>query len=802
MARQFFRQILTALLAFAAFGFGAAARADPPASVARLAYASGPVSFAPAGAPEQWVEAELNRPLTIGDRLWADAGARVELQVRGAAIRMAEHTLVTLLNVDQRATQVQLSQGRLNLKVRRLAPDQVFEVDTPNLAFAVRRPGDYRIEVDPSANATLVMGRSGQADVYGEGNAYRIDTRQAYRFSGTDLRAFEPLAPLYADAFDRWADTRERRVVSARTARYVPPGLLGSEELDQYGSWRTVADYGNVWVPSQVAPGWAPYRDGHWTWIEPWGWTWVDDAPWGFAVSHYGRWARVRNDWCWVPAPVAAAQPPVYAPALVAFVGGLVLGLALHDHADVGWFPLGPREVYRPPYDASRRYVTNVNTSNTVINTTQITNVYNNINRVTYVNRQVPGAVTAVPAAAMAQGQPVARAARPVPAQAIAAATVSPAIPVAPARASLTGARAAAAAPAPAALGRQALAKTAPPPPAPAFATKPLATGPERTPETVAGRAAIAPTAAASRPAPPVKVLRLASATPLKPVPHVRPPTVAALPSAGPGARIGPPASAQPTRPPLAAPPAALASRQPAGAPPVAVPPPLKPAAKPPPVTVQRQQQASKLPTPGKPAPPPPVAAIPLKPAAKPPLIPPQLTSKPAVVPPPRIAPPQPAAAPPQLASHQPRRPAGPPPNRPAAPGRAERPLAPPQPATPPAAAPRPPIETDRANPAAAVNPIPRAIKPERAAAPVVRPLAPPPARAAAAGAEARPQPPLRMAQTPAAAHPPPPRLAEARRPPVAPAPLRPVRPQPPASKPLAAPNQHQRRGERTEQTE
>jgi hypothetical protein len=747
MTRQFLRQILTALLAFAAFGFGATARADPPASVARLAYASGAVSFAPAGAPEQWVAAELNRPLTIGDQLWADAGARVELQVRGAAIRMAEHTLVTLLNVDQRATQVQLSQGRLNLKVRRLAPDQVFEVDTPNLAFAVRRPGDYRIEVDPSANATLVMVRSGQADVYGEGNAYRIDTRQAYRFSGTDLRAFEPLAPLYADAFDRWADTRERRVVSARTARYVPPGLLGSEELDQYGSWRTVADYGNVWVPSQVAPGWAPYRDGHWTWIEPWGWTWVDDAPWGFAVSHYGRWARVRNDWCWVPAPVAAAQPPVYAPALVAFVGGLVLGLALHDHADVGWFPLGPREVYRPPYDASRRYVTNVNTSNTVINTTQITNVYNNINRVTYVNRQVPGAVTAVPAAAMAQGQPVARAARPVPAQAIAAATVSPAIPVAPVRASLTGARAAAAAPAPAALGRQALAKTAPPPPAPAFAAKPSATGPERTPETVAGRAAIAPTAAASRPAPPVKVLRLASATPLKPVPHVRPPAVAALPSAGPGARIGPPASAQPTRPPLAAPPAALASRQPAGAPPVAVPPPLKPAAKPPPFAVP-PQLASRLPTPAKPAvvpPPSPIAAP--KPAAKP------------------------AAAPPQLAWHQP------------------RPAGPVKPATPPPA-PRQPMETDRANPAAAVNPIPRTIKPERAAAPeraiasaepkatapLARPIAPPRARATAAGAESRPQPPLRMAQAPVAVRPPP-RIAEAPRPPAAPVPVRPARP-------------------------
>jgi hypothetical protein len=24
--------------------------------------------------------------------------------------------------------------------------------------------------------------------------------------------------------------------------------------------------------------------------MSPWGWTWVDNAPWGFAPFHYGRW--------------------------------------------------------------------------------------------------------------------------------------------------------------------------------------------------------------------------------------------------------------------------------------------------------------------------------------------------------------------------------------------------------------------------------------------------------------------------------------------------------------------------------
>ena len=129
------------------------------------------------------------------------------------------------------------------------------------------------------------------------------------------------------------------------------------------------SDYGNVWVPTRVEAGWAPYRDGHWAWVEPWGWTWVDDAPWGFAVSHYGRWANMRGTWGWVPGPVRSRA--YYAPALVAFVGGsnFQLSISSGNVGGIAWFPLGPREVYRPSYAVSRHYFENVNVSNTVINT-------------------------------------------------------------------------------------------------------------------------------------------------------------------------------------------------------------------------------------------------------------------------------------------------------------------------------------------------------------------------------------------------------------------------------------------------
>src|SRR5260221_10385089 len=294
------------------------ALADPPARVARLGFAQGAVSFSPAG-DDQWVQATMNRPLVTGDRLWADAGARTELQVGSAAFRMSSETSVTLLNLDDRVAQLQLSQRTLNVRVRRMQADDVYEVDTPNLAFSIRAAGEYRIQVDPAGNATAVVVRNGQGEVYGEGAAYVVDAQHSYRFMGTGLREYEQIGAPQQDAFDRWAIERDRRTEVSVSARYVSPDVIGYEDLDANGTWRAEADYGNVWVPRGVPAGWSPYHDGHWAWVDPWGWTWVDDAPWGFAVSHYGRWAFVSSNWCWMPGPMQMRA--VYAPALFAFVG-------------------------------------------------------------------------------------------------------------------------------------------------------------------------------------------------------------------------------------------------------------------------------------------------------------------------------------------------------------------------------------------------------------------------------------------------------------------------------------------------
>ncbi len=498
------------------------AGADPPSRVARLGYMTGAVSFSPAG-EDEWVRAMNNRPLTSGDRLWADAGARAELQVGGAMIRIGAGTGVSVLNLDDRIAQLQLTQGTLNVRVRRLEPNQMFEVDTPNLAFILRQPGEYRIEVDPDHDTTMIVVRNGRGEAYGEDASYVIDSRQAYRFTGTGLRDYEYVDAPRLDEFDRWSGDRDRRYDSSASARYVSRDVLGYQDLDEYGTWRVDATYGHVWFPNRVSAGWAPYRDGHWAWVDPWGWTWVDDAPWGFAVTHYGRWTNLRGTWGWVPGPMGTRA--YYAPALVVFLGGANFQLTISSGnvGGVAWFPLGPREVYRPSYPVSRGYFENINRSNTVVNNTVINNYYNNSNvtNVVYANRQVPGAVVAVPTTAFVHAQPVSRAAVPVSREAAGSRSVAFVPPVAPTEQSVRGAAAQGDKPATRVFQRPVVARTAPPATHVGFAVQQprLAATPGR-PLDDAARKELKP--AATAPVPVVKVVRQTQKAP----PTVRPPPV------------------------------------------------------------------------------------------------------------------------------------------------------------------------------------------------------------------------------------------------------------------------------------
>ena len=743
---------------------------DPPVRVGRLSYTNGEVSFSPAGSDE-WVQAQVNRPLATGDRVWADSNSRAEISVDNSTWWLGEQTSVTVSNLDDRIAQMQIHEGTIDVRVRRLPPGNIVEIDTPNLAFSLTQTGRYRVDVDPQGGSTTLVVREGAGDVYGANASYVITAGQAYRFYGTDVSDSEFVALPAVDAFERWTLDRDRRYANAVSVRYVSPDVVGYEDLDTYGTWSAEAAYGSVWFPRRISSDWAPYREGHWAWIDPWGWTWVDDEPWGFAPFHYGRWAHFSRGWGWVPGPRSVRA--VYAPALVAFVGGPGFSLSVSSGPAIGWFPLAPREVYVPPYRVSRNYFQQVNVSNTVVNVTNVTNIYNNPARVTqvnYVNRSAPNAVTAVPPAAFAQAQNVSRVAVPISVTAMQRAEVHPFARVAPARPAFVGAAPVAQAKPPAAALQRAVVAKAPPP-APPVPDAQKVQALQKNPGQPLTRAEVQTLRRAAPPAAiaaaPVKVV-----TQPKPQANAAPPARAAgtlapagtAPRNAPGVGAAPPGQAVERRaapeapgrapgakgPPLAAPPAGRA------APPV--PPPSAPAPAP------GERRAAPPGTPGSPAE--------------------------------RAAP----AAPPVARPPEARGPAGQAPvgGRPEGgpPGQVARPPEARAPARPPEARPQPqerPPETRVAPQApAVVRPTPAERAPETRAAPQrppeARPVPQPPPEARAP--QRPPQPPPEARAAPQRPPQPPPEARAPQRPPQPPpearaAPQRPPEartPQPPAA--------------------
>jgi hypothetical protein len=275
--------------------------ADPPGRIARLSDTEGSVALQPAGVAA-WGAAQLNRPVTTGDRLWSDQDSRAELDLGSAAVRLGSSTAFSFFNLDDRAVQMQLTAGTLIVQVRELFPNQLYEIDTPNLAVALLEPGEYRVEVNDAGDSTVVRVSEGRAHVEGGGQSVTLGIQQMARFGGRDTLGYESGPFGVPDDFDAWSAARERGLMNSPSGDYVSEGVPGTQDLDNNGTWELTPDYGYVWAPIVVVADWAPYRFGHWVFIAPWGWTWVDDAVWGFAPYHYGRWVVWNSAW-WPGAP-------------------------------------------------------------------------------------------------------------------------------------------------------------------------------------------------------------------------------------------------------------------------------------------------------------------------------------------------------------------------------------------------------------------------------------------------------------------------------------------------------------------
>jgi hypothetical protein len=337
-----------------------AADADPPGRIARLSAQSGGV-WRFDDEKGQWVDVSRNRPLTSGDRLSTGADGSALLRIGSTAVRLAADTDIELLRVEDERVQLWLQRGSMAVTLLSAESAAQTQLVTDDVWLQPRRDGLFRIDRDDQATwAGSWRGELGVVDdatlVISAGQRLRLWRDGANDSNGPDRPLRHTWHGLRDDAFAARVlheDRLDREAEGGPSARLVSHEMTGAEDLDGHGRWGDHPDYGAIWLPTAVGPDWAPYRDGHWTWIAPWGWTWVGDEPWGFAPFHYGRWIHWQGRWAWVPGPYAAR--PVFAPGLVGWIGGAGLSLAGGGPA-VGWVPLAPWEAYAPSYRVSPGY--------------------------------------------------------------------------------------------------------------------------------------------------------------------------------------------------------------------------------------------------------------------------------------------------------------------------------------------------------------------------------------------------------------------------------------------------------------
>ncbi|MBI3346686.1 MAG: hypothetical protein HY020_05680, partial [Burkholderiales bacterium] len=354
---------LTLLVALAPAARAQDADRDPPTRAARVVSVVGDAWLFDHDNRE-WTRLTRNQTVGEGDRLRTDDRARISLRTGSTTIWVDERSDLELNQLDEGQTLLQIDRGDVALRLR--SPESAAETRLRTREGTVQpeREGLYRVEqLDRGSKLYVWQGRMRFEWARGA-SPVSLGTGEQVELWWPDGPRAER-SPLYSDGFGDWVLAESRDEGDRPVARYVSPEMTGAEDLDRYGRWESAPEFGTVWIPTTVVVAdWAPYRYGHWAWSRHWGWTWVDDAPWGFAPFHYGRWVSWGGRWCW--APGAYVHRPVYAPALVGWVGSgsVSVGISIGNRPPpprYGWYPLAPREVYQPAYHHSPRYVSRIN---------------------------------------------------------------------------------------------------------------------------------------------------------------------------------------------------------------------------------------------------------------------------------------------------------------------------------------------------------------------------------------------------------------------------------------------------------
>jgi hypothetical protein len=353
-------RILHTLTLLALTAFTALAFADTPTRVGRISLTQGDVSIS-GEVGDQAERALVNWPVTSDNQITTGRDARTEIRIGSTALRLDEDSALEIMELDDERLRLHLHHGSVSVRIRNPDAVQGFELTTPQGRVRLQEPGRIRVDAERQRDTSIVNVFDGVALVDGGGNSLTVRGGRRAEIGQYDVRT----GLAVRDSFDDWAMLRDQQDDRVTSDRYVTREMTGYEDLDRYGIWRDDREYGPLWLPRSVPIGWAPYRDGRWAWVAPWGWTWVDNAPWGYAPFHYGRWVLVNQRWCW--APGRDIGRPVWSPALVGWVGGSGWSLSFSSGGSrrpapaQGWYPLAPHEHFVPGYRVGHDHLRHIN---------------------------------------------------------------------------------------------------------------------------------------------------------------------------------------------------------------------------------------------------------------------------------------------------------------------------------------------------------------------------------------------------------------------------------------------------------
>jgi hypothetical protein len=252
------------------------------------------------------LEIEPNYPVLTGDRIWVEAGSRVEAILPDrAVVRLGAETELFFESLagsadspEGAATELRLFEGEIQIAGdSSVLSDAPLTVVSENSRMYLQLPGTYRLTAD-GRGWTEVAVREGFAEINTERGSVIARPGEAALVEG-DYRPEVTLSdagPM--DDLEYWGSelSGERLAQSD----YVDDSLAyAAAPLDDAGEW--VAPSGRVaWRPS-VRVGWRPFSDGWWVYT-PSGLSWVAYEPWGWVTSHYGAWDYVPGyGWLWFP---------------------------------------------------------------------------------------------------------------------------------------------------------------------------------------------------------------------------------------------------------------------------------------------------------------------------------------------------------------------------------------------------------------------------------------------------------------------------------------------------------------------